>query len=35
MNWSDDLSNEMVPEEEMLEPEHTGQESEQGLYHGR
>ena len=34
MNWSDDLSNEIASEEEMLEVEKAEQESDQALYQG-
>lgn len=34
MNWSDDLSNEIASEEEMLEVENAEQESDQALYQG-
>lgn len=34
MNWSDDLSNEIASEEEMLEVENVEQESDQALYQG-
>jgi len=34
MNWSDDLPNEVAPEEEMLKAEDTEQASDQALYQG-